>query len=375
MSCVKPNIVDLTPKQGNPIFMGPADRYINWEYRGKNQIPKKLDKGEKENRQANLKANLAAGKWALTPCGNCIECRKAERRNWANRLTLEGLYHKSAIFATFTYNDENIPHGTYCNKETGEVITENYTLYYEDMQKFWKRLRRYANYHNLPNASSIKFYCCGEYGTKTHRPHYHAIIYDFDIDTKKIELMSMKRGRYVWKSQEIEELWSKGYTEFEDINWNNCAYVAGYCMKKIGKAKDRAKIYEIQGQAPEKRWMSNGIGEQYVIDHWREIYPNDNLTLPNGRTGRPPRMFDNWYDKIMLGYELNTDDYNEFEEAEANLFRVHTEAMRKVADKRHAAAQAKQEAIWHKCKKDMDEYWNDQKEIAMKQWAAYRSKV
>lgn len=354
MSCINPNIVDMAT---GPYFLGPANSMIK-------------KKGEKL-----LKEQLTAGKWALVPCGNCIECRKSQRRNWANRLTLEKLYHKNAIFATFTYDNEHIPMGVYCNKETGEVITQNYTLQYKDFQDFIKRLRRYAEYHKLPNAKNIMYYACGEYGDRTHRPHYHAIIYDFDMDKSKIKLMSMSGGKYVWKSQEIEDIWKNGLTEFEDVNWNNCAYVAGYCIKKIGKTKDRARIYEIQGQQPEKQWMSQGIGKKWIEENWSKVYPDDKIYLPNGKVAKPPRYFDKIYDEICIGSALNAEEQAEFEDAEANLSRLKSPEMKEISEKRRKLAQQEQENLWKKTRIGMDEYWNNIKERAMKEWTLSRGKI
>lgn len=90
-------------------------------------------------------------------------------------------YHENAWFLTLTYDNENIPYRMTWDEGTGEVLVENYSLNYEDMKAFWKRLRRYLEYHEL-DKGKLMYFQCGEYGGKTHRPHYHAIVYDLPIE-------------------------------------------------------------------------------------------------------------------------------------------------------------------------------------------------
>lgn len=93
----------------------------------------------------------------------------AAASSWANRMELELPYHQNAWFITFTYDDDNIPYRMTWDEGTGEVLVENYSLRYEDMQKFWKRLRRYIEYHKINNGK-LMYFQCGEYGGK-HTDH------------------------------------------------------------------------------------------------------------------------------------------------------------------------------------------------------------
>ena len=116
------------------------------------------------------------------PCGQCLPCRINKARIWANRLDLEGRLHNDKIFVTLTYSDEHIP--------------ENNSLSKKHTQDFFKRLRRVT-------AKRLRYYCAGEYGTKTDRPHYHYIIYGIGVSSES-ELL-------------IQQCWPFGHIQIGDV--------------------------------------------------------------------------------------------------------------------------------------------------------------
>jgi len=101
----------------------------------------------------------------LVPCGKCMHCRVAKRREWSLRMLHELDEHEDSIFITLTYDEDNVP--------------ENMSLRKADLQKFFKRLRKALG------DRTIKYFACGEYGDKTERLHYHSII--FGLSLKDIE--------------------------------------------------------------------------------------------------------------------------------------------------------------------------------------------
>ena len=104
------------------------------------------------------------GKEFAVNCGKCPPCTARRVSHWSFRLVYEARRHLSASFVTLTYSPENVP------------ITDNgfMTLRKEDVQKFFKRLRKL---HERYPQHQIKYYAAGEYGTHTFRPHYHCIIF------------------------------------------------------------------------------------------------------------------------------------------------------------------------------------------------------
>lgn len=228
------------------------------------------------------------------PCGQCIECRLAYSRDWATRMMLEAQYHESSYFLTLTYDDEHVPPSYYPDPETGEAI-RSLTLKKKDMQDFMKRLRRRLEYADKP---PIRFYGCGEYGTDTHRPHYHIIVFGLELDDLK-PLKTSSLGFPYYTSQLIEDCWPQGYSMVCNVSWDTCAYVARYVTKKwTGDFKEFYEQFNIQ---PEFSLMSRkpGIAKQYFDEHKEDIYHFDEIFLTlsdGGKTARPPRYYDRLFD-------------------------------------------------------------------------------
>lgn len=142
------------------------------------------------------------------PCGGCLGCRQDRAREWALRCHLENQQHRHAIFTTLTYDDEALP-------EFG-------SLERTDLQLWLKRLRKASG-----PARPLRFFACGEYGEKNHRPHYHAIVFGLDAET----------GHRL-----VDQTWPFGITKTVTVTPAAIAYVAGYSAKKLGWKLDRRTI-------------------------------------------------------------------------------------------------------------------------------------
>nr|DAR43453.1 MAG TPA: Replication associated protein [Microviridae sp.] len=247
------------------------------------------------------------------PCGHCIECRLKYSRDWATRMMLEAQYHESSYFVTLTYDDLHAPKSYYPeDPETGEGCLPSLTLVKKDMQDFMKRLRDRLDNDGKPK---IRFYGCGEYGSTTHRPHYHIIIFGLCLDDLE-PLKVSSQGFPYYRSKLIEDCWSEpklvlnpktgkkervslGYSMVCNVSWDTCAYVARYVTKKwTGDYKDFYESFNIE---PEFSLMSRmpGIARQYFDEHKEDIYRFDELFLKcsdGGKTVQPCSYFDKLYD-------------------------------------------------------------------------------
>lgn len=172
----------------------------------------------------------------LIPCGQCIGCRIRKREDWACRIEMEAKTSKphSVWFVTLTYDDKNIPG---VDHETGEVIRgalykrqkgdlkENQTLWYEDIQKFLKRLRKAA-------GPGIRYFCAGEYGEHTGRPHYHLILFNYKPEKLEPYRLLSKEGYYT--DTRITKCWPYGiHNMSEPATSKAYSYTAGYVTKKL----------------------------------------------------------------------------------------------------------------------------------------------
>ena len=91
-------------------------------------------KQQKWNEQ-RVKKLLKEQNAQLLPCGHCPGCKMANAASWANRMEMELPYHENAWFLTLTYDNENVPYRATWDTLTGEMITENLSLCYEDNAK------------------------------------------------------------------------------------------------------------------------------------------------------------------------------------------------------------------------------------------------
>lgn len=230
------------------------------------------------------------------PCGVCMECRLKNSKEWAFRCMKEAEEHKSNLMLTLTYNDENLPKGAVIDENTGEILKFTTPLWKREHQLFMKKMRKWWNKEIVPKERpkkgteelkdfwkrwNIKFKLCGEYGSDaeykdwkgnirkgTKRPHFHIIVFGLDLPDLEFHKWSKcdwsKEKNALFKSKILDKLWSKGIAEVNEVNFETCAYVSRYIMKKqLGKgAKEH---YENNGLTPEYSCSSNrpGIGNEY----------------------------------------------------------------------------------------------------------------
>lgn len=151
------------------------------------------------------------------PCGQCLPCRINRRRIWTHRLMLEHLCSSDAVFLTLTYRDEDLP--------------DDAMLCKRDLQRYIKSVR---NYYRA--SRRVRYYACGEYGERTHRPHYHAILF----------------GVHEHEASAISQLWPYGGVAVGTVTPESIQYVAGYVCKKLSKKEDPkcAKEFAIMSLKP-----------------------------------------------------------------------------------------------------------------------------
>lgn len=225
------------------------------------------------------------------PCGQCVGCRLEHSRQWAVRCMLESEYHDENYFITLTYGDD-VPMSEYIDMETGEIKT-SLTLKKKDVQDFIKRVRSDKSYYGF---DGFRYFCCGEYGSKTARPHYHMIAFGLHLDDLKL-WKSTPLGNY-YTSEYLTDKWSHGHVIIGSVTFESCAYVSRYIMKK--QKGESANVYSTYNIDSEFIVMSRnpGIAKKYFEDNFDDIYPSDNIVIPGGKLSRPPRYFDNLMNDI-----------------------------------------------------------------------------
>lgn len=213
------------------------------------------------------------------PCGKCDECRVSRSKEWAIRCLAE--YHSlpdsvksQSWFLTLTYSDEN---------NLGCLMPDHMTL-------FWKRLRK-----AFPSCK-IKYFYCGEYGTNTYRPHYHAIVYGLPLDDL-YKVNVSKLGDSLFSSDRLNEIWGKGYVVIGSLTLKSCSYVARYTLKKSASFDCFQRV-------------SQGFGKKFFYDNMKEIISNGYVSLGVGTSvmkAAIPRYFLKLYRK-----QVDLDTYRRF---------------------------------------------------------------
>lgn len=126
--------------------------------------------------------------------------------SWSLRLLAEMRLSVYARFLTLTYRDENLPP----------------VLDLRDVVLFMKKLRK--RFH----PAKIRFFCCGEYGTRTQRPHWHLMM--FLSEPTVVEDL----GGYGEKSLLS---WQNGFVYVGDVTLKSAMYVAKYSLQSVADAE------------------------------------------------------------------------------------------------------------------------------------------
>lgn len=220
------------------------------------------------------------------PCGQCLGCRMDYSRKWADRLMLESQNHKFTWFVTLTYDDLHLPVSARSDPHTGEVLKYVPTLRKRDVQLFMKRLRKAID------PAKVRFYCSGEYGSKTFRPHYHLILFGLELNDLKFYKVNEIHQPY-YTSEFLSRCWNdQGYVVVAPASYETMLYTSRYVTKKL-KGFESA-FYDGNGIEPPFSLMSRkpGIaGDNFNFD----LMQYENIILPQGRKAPHPR----YYQKLL----------------------------------------------------------------------------
>jgi hypothetical protein len=227
-------------------------------------------------------------------CGQCHGCRLERSRQWAVRCMHEASLYENNCFITLTFSDDGMKQRFLDEKssERRKYMDNLWSIDVRDTQLFMKRLRKEF-------GKGIRFLFSGEYGDLNKRPHYHAILFNFDFPDK--ELWKIQNDQRYYISQSLSELWPYGHCVIGDVTFESAAYVARYVMKKVtgDQAEDHyqwadSETGEVFPLKPEFVTMSRrpGIGKEWFEKYHSDLYPKDFVTL-NGKKYKPPKYYDN----------------------------------------------------------------------------------
>lgn len=240
---------------------------------------KSLSRGEngKYGITFNPTKSLIEGSSITIPCGNCVGCKMDRSRDWAMRCYHESQMHSDNCFITLTFADEHLP--------------PDYGVHVRTWQLFNKRLRK--------SIAPIKtrFFAVGEYGDKSLRPHYHALIFGYMFPD--LTLYEIKNGNRLYTSKSLSELWTYGLATVGNCTYQSAAYCARYVNKKIGGQKaDQHYIrqHPLTGQFNKVRHefcvqsRRPGIGSTWFDKYKSDAFPSD-FVIVDGKKHSVPKYY------------------------------------------------------------------------------------
>lgn len=248
-------------------------------------------------------------------CGQCIGCRLERSRQWAVRSVHEAQFHDENYFLTLTYDDKNLPRdGSLCSKT---------------LQKFWKKFRKA---HPLMR---FKYYAAGEYGDNYGRPHYHASVFGMELPDLQPSFKS-STGFQMYSSSILERIWSNGAVYVAPLTFETAAYTARYICKKV-TGKNAEDHYKRLGIAPERAWMSKGLGKEWHETYKHETY-RDNYIIARGVPSVPPATYNRWLK------DSDPDLHNSYKNATSKFYEEQIKLIEDLINGRHDVARAVKEA-------------------------------
>lgn len=211
-------------------------------------------------------------------CRKCLPCRLNIAREKAVRAVHEAKMHQSNIFLTLTYSD---------------AALTSPRLNYSHFQLFMKSLRERIT-RDVTNTETIDrlyvpYMVTGEYGDKTKRPHWHAILFNYAPEDSKYHYSS-DRGDKVYTSKLLQDLWGNGNIEFGSVTMDSAGYVARYSAKKLVHGKDQDHDYHPIHKTSSRR----AIGRSWIEKYFEHPFNHGYVILPDGTHSKIPRYYVDW---------------------------------------------------------------------------------
>lgn len=204
------------------------------------------------------------------PCGSCDGCKTDRALEWARRAHHEAAMWRHNCFLTLTYKDEELP--------SDGLVPEH-------LSAFLKRLREHHRRRHPAIAAQpggLRYLACGEYGDRTHRPHYHLCLFNCSFnDTYRV-------SADLYESRFLNTAWTAGHHRLGSLTAASANYVAQYTMKKIGVTQCDADGVVIP--APFLRASTKPpIGATWLKKYKRDAIHG--FLVWNGTPGRVPRTY------------------------------------------------------------------------------------
>lgn len=170
-----------------------------------------------------------------------MPCRVNRRRLWQTRMTLEAASSEAVFFLTLTLKPEYLSSAERMDQvEPGTTVRD---VSVREGQLFLKRLRFQLG------EERVRYYLVGEYGERSGRPHYHAVLFG-------------GRGLSGLAESAFADSWPHGGVHVGLGEWDSYGYIGGYVTKGLTNSRGA-----LGGRRPEFARMSlrPGIGRDALV--------------------------------------------------------------------------------------------------------------
>lgn len=197
--------------------------------------------GSKGQSYVTKEGNKASRYYDLeVACGKCPACKRRKARELAFRVSVQSQKYANNFFVTLTYENSKLP---LTKNRYANLSIEHYT-------NFLKLLR----YHD--KNTNLKYFACGEYGSKTFRPHYHLILLNLN------------------STQSIEKAWPFGHVYIGSVTPQSISYCTKYMCKD-----SKIPVHSKDDRIPEFHRNSNGMGTHYLSEQMIRYHLNNPYDL------------------------------------------------------------------------------------------------
>jgi hypothetical protein len=173
----------------------------------------------------------------VVPCRECQYCIDNKTKDWAGKCMAEHRTATAGHSVTLTYGRDE-------NGSSDHIRAA--MLMYEDVQKYFKRLRF--------DGYKFRYLIAGEYGSKKRRAHWHMLIF-WESEPPEVELNKER-----WMGHTY---WPHGFTFWESFEYRSVWYVCKYAQKEQGDNEAEAMMSASKKPPLGYEWF-NRYAEMYV---------------------------------------------------------------------------------------------------------------
>lgn len=228
------------------------------------------------------------------PCGRCVGCERDNAKRWCQRMVHEAKLYElgyGSCMVTLTYDDKHVP----TNKHGCMTLKKIH------LQNFVKRLRYY-----YPERK-IRYFGCGEYGSKTERPHYHIVLFNISFREDKYVLpvqynydaakfFTKGQDKLLYGSHVLKKAWTDGNSSITLFSPALAMYVAKYVVKDAVMWRKREEYKGMREPMFGIMSLKPGLGADYYKRYKDQWFDLDIVTV-GGMKMKPHRYYEKLLDR------------------------------------------------------------------------------